>query len=557
MGARNTSTERKDFTCEDYLGFVKKYPTIHKLLDERTAECGAKPLLFFKDQCLTYASVRDLSKRLAMGLSELGLARNDHVGVMLRNSPEYVLSYFALSRLGAVLTAINPDLKGEALKYILANADCKCLLIDSRFLENIKDIDLKALGVKSVVIHDVEMPAKEYIVKCPEILYLKDLLKRPMLEHEAQVTTKDPVVLLYTSGTTGIPKGVLLPHGTYLNSSFWTVTLFGYREDDVQYEPLPLFHIRAGIDLIAALIAKHSIALAERFSASRCWDDVRRYGATIFNSIAAIMPILYKQPRTPEDANHNVRLFLTGPRNKEILKDFEERFKVKCIEFYGLTETAAIVHTRYDEIIRGEVPPDSAGKPVPTVELAIVDENDYVLPPNQLGEIVLRPRVPYIFFLGYYKMPEETIASWRNLWFHTGDLGYIDERGYLHFVSRVKETIRRKGENIPSALLDRIVLENEKVLEVASVPVPSELGEDEIKLCVVLKPGEEMTPEELFEWCKEKLPRSWVPRYIEFRKSLPKTATERVEKWRLRQEGLTPSTWDAVTKSYIGHAKKG
>jgi crotonobetaine/carnitine-CoA ligase len=281
------------------------------------------------------------------------------------------------------------------------------------------------------------------------------------------------------------------------------------------------------------------MVLADRFSASRFWDDVRHYGATQFNYLGGVIPILAKQPPKPDDLDNPVRIALGAGCPQTVMEEVEKRFGIKCLEGFGMTEIGIPVHVRVNDRR-----PGSCGKPLDIYEIKLFDDQDNEVPAGEAGEIVFRPREPFVMMLGYYNMPDKTAESFRNLWFHTGDLAKRDEDGYFYFVDRKKDALRRRGENISSFEVERAVNSHPSVLESAAVAVPSEVGEDEVKICVVLRPGVTLTPEELIRHCNDRMPYFAVPRYVEFMESLPKTPTERVEKYKLKQAGITANTWD-------------
>jgi crotonobetaine/carnitine-CoA ligase len=277
----------------------------------------------------------------------------------------------------------------------------------------------------------------------------------------------------------------------------------------------------------------------EKFSASRFWDQVRKHKATMFNSLGAIAQFIYSQPGKPDDGDNPLRVCAAYPMPPEIYTDFEKRYNLKVVEGYGLTELAIITYNPWDAPKIG-----SCGKETRSFEVRIVDEDDWPVPAGTVGEIVARGRVPWATALGYQNMPEKTVELVRNHFYHTGDAGCLDEEGYLFFRDRIKDYIRRRGENISSAEIERVVNSHPLVAESAAISVKSELSEDEVKVVVILKPGQELPPEELLAFCEERMPYFAVPRFVEYVDGFPKTANEKVQKARLREAGITPATWD-------------
>jgi crotonobetaine/carnitine-CoA ligase len=357
---------------------------------------------------------------------------------------------------------------------------------------------------------------------------------------DVKVLPSDALSIIYTSGTTGLSKGALGPH------KFWIVCaekMLEYREggkDDIFYTFMPFYHFNAQcLTTVTTLVAEAQMVIAERFSASRFWDDARHYGATQFNYLGGVIPILAKQPERPNDTDNPIRIALGAGCPPAVMEEVEKRFGIKCLEGFGMTEIGIPIHVRVNDRR-----PGSCGKPMDIYEIKLFDDQDKEVPVGEVGEIVFRPREPFIMMLEYYNMPEKTLEAFRNLWFHTGDLAKKDADGYFYFVDRKKDALRRRGENISSFEVERAVNSHPSVLESAAVAVPSELGEDEVKICVVLKPGATLIPEELIKYCNDRMPYFAVPRFVEFMESLPKTPTDRVEKYKLKQAGITTNTWD-------------
>jgi crotonobetaine/carnitine-CoA ligase len=281
------------------------------------------------------------------------------------------------------------------------------------------------------------------------------------------------------------------------------------------------------------------MVLLDRFSASRFWDEIRYYRATQFNYLGAVMPILGKQAQKDNDLDNPARIALGAGCPPAVMEEVEKRFGIKCLEGFGMTEIGIPIHVSVDDRRRG-----SCGKPMDIYEVKLFNDHDEEVPTGEIGEIAFRPLAPFVMMSEYYNMPEKTLEAFRNLWFHTGDLARKDEDGYFYFVDRKKDALRRRGENISSFEVERAINTHPKVLESAAVAVQSELAEDEVKICVVLKPGESLAPEELIRYANDRMPYFAVPRYVEFMESLPKTPTERVQKYLLKQAGITPNTWD-------------
>jgi crotonobetaine/carnitine-CoA ligase len=502
---------------------------------ERTPE---KELLRYKDVRQTYAEFGRDAERAASALRDLGVETGDNVCLMLGNNPDHLHIWFGLARLGAVSVPINVHLKGEGLAYIVDHADARVIVVEADLLPRVQAIRDDVPRLRQIVVRGEDETASAF----PR---LEDLVASADERNDGVDVAPEAVsAILYTSGTTGPPKGVMLSHRAYLNAAAAFADQFvGATADDVLYTCLPLFHINAQAHTVLPAIGKNAtMAIGDRFSASGFWSEIRAHGATIFNSLAAMIPILCKQPPSADDRNHRARLTACAATPRDIWVEFEERFGVRIVEGYGLTETAGfcINNPRHDVRI------GTIGVPMDFVEARIVDAQDRPVPAGTRGEIAIRAREPHLFMEGYYKREDATAEAMRGGWFHSGDLGSMDADGYLTFADRIKQSIRRRGENISSWEVEKIVNAHPHVLESAAVGVPSELGEEEVKVCVVLRPGEKLEPAALVAWCEERMAYFMVPRYVEFRDALPKTATERVEKYKLKQEGIGPA-WDRTT----------
>jgi crotonobetaine/carnitine-CoA ligase len=516
-----------------------------ELLKDRLKRNADKIFLRFKGHNITYEEIDRFSNRCAHAFVSLGISKEEKVSIMLPNCAEFIYLWFGLAKIGAVEVPVNTSYKGEFLRHIVDQSDSKVLVIAKEFLDRLKVIgnDLNKLE-KVVVLGDIRKQEKAEF-RIPMIGY-EEFFNNSEAPVDVVVYPWDPISIIYTSGTTGLSKGALGSH------NFWIVCaekMLEYRDgkkEDIYLTFLPLYHFNAQVlTTLTVLIAEAQMVLLDRFSASRFWDDIRYYGATQFNYLGAVMPILAKQPEKADDFDNPARIALGAGCPPAVMEEVEKRFGIKCLEGFGMTEIGIPIHVKVNDRRRG-----SCGKPMDIYELRLFDDQDREVPPGEIGEIVFRPREPFIMMSEYYNMPAKTLEAFRNLWFHTGDLARKDEDGYFYFVDRKKDALRRRGENISSFEVERAINTHPKVFESAAVAVQSELAEDEVKICVVLKRGEILAPEELIEWANERMPYFAVPRYVEFMESLPKTPTERVEKYKLKQSGITANTWDREKAGY-------
>jgi len=518
---------------------------IGELLEEGAKKCGDKTFLYFKDEKVSYRELNVTTNQVSNGLLKLGGKKGDNVSIMLPNCPEFIYSWFGLAKIGAAMVPVNGLYKGEFLRYIVDHSDSKTIIMHNQFLERLKLIEKDLPKLERVILVGGESQLEVKFTVIP----FEELLKSPDTTPRIEVGQYDVDAIIYTSGTTGPPKGVMRTHGYSCHASTVDTQINGSTHDSILYTCLPLFHQNAQLSTtLPSLIAGASMALGERFSASHFWDEIRKYKATQFNFIGAMLNYIYKQPPKENDADQPARLAVGSPISKNIYNEFRKRFNVRFLTGYGLTESGLLAYHHFDE----QNPKiDSFGKPSPSFEVKIVDDDDNEVPPLTVGEIVSRPKVPNVMMSGYYKMPDKTLEVFRNLWFHTGDYGMMDNDGFCYFVDRKKDYLRVGGENISSMQVEATTNSHPKIAESAALGIKLEEGaEDYMVLYLVLKQGEKLTPEELMDWCQERLPRFAVPRFVEFLDALPKTPTERVEKYKLKERGIGPNTWDRVEAGY-------
>lgn len=518
----------------------KTHNVVGTLIRERAQSHEDRIFLHFEDQMITWGQIDRISDQFAQGLHSLGIRKGDKIALMMANHPHFLYSWFGATKLGAVEVPVNVAQKGDFLAYFINNSDSKLLFIDASLLHRLEVIrnDLKKLH--TIVCHG--QADKEIVNSLPvPVISTDEFLACPSDPVKTDVNMTDPLGILYTSGTTGLSKGVVLCHNAFIHLARLIAGLRQLGPEDILYTFLPLFHGNAQIlSIMNAIVADSQVVLRDRFSASTFWDDIRKSGATQFNYLGAVMTILMKQPLREDDADNPVRICIGAGCPPDVMKHMEERFRLICLEGYGLTEAGIFMHWTVDDRKIG-----SCGKVVEEFyDAKLVDDQDNEVPVGQTGEIIVRPKASFIMMSGYYKMPEQTLESYRNLWFHTGDYARKDEEGYFFFVDRKKDAIRRRGENISSFEVEKVINSHPNVLESAVFAVPSELGEDEVKANVVLKPEQSLSAEALIEYCSGRIAHFAVPRYLEFVSELPKTPTARVEKYRLREAGITENTWD-------------
>ncbi|GAA5122326.1 AMP-binding protein [Pseudonocardia adelaidensis] len=509
-----------------------------EVVRSRAETHGSAAFLKFRDGELSFAEVDAAADRYANGFAAEGVRRGDHVAVMLPNCPEFVPVIVALARLGAVAVPVNTAYRGELLRHVLDSADVSTLLIDAEYVDRLPAVLPTVPGAVRLMVRGRE-PALDQLGD--GALPMARLLAHGADRVDGGARFSDMQAIMYTSGTTGRSKGAMVPHALALTCA-WDSLDFLNRWGKTTYCPLPLFHAAGLWDgVFSSLLSGSPIGIVERFSASRFWDDVRYFDAQVTMSVFAMIPILLSAPPDPRDHDHPLETFYMG--KSALDAPLLERFGVRSAETYTSTEVGIATGSPYGQWRLGSMGQAHAER----FEVAVVDEDDREVPAGEPGELVVRPKQPFVITTGYYGMPEATARAFRNMWFHTGDRAWRDDDGYFYFLDRIADAIRRRGENISAFDIECEVNLHPAVVESAAFGVPSELGEEDVKLAVVRAPGADLSPAELAAYCAAKLPSFMVPRYIEFVGELPRTPTDKVAKHTLRamgDQGITPGTWD-------------
>lgn len=517
--------------------------SLAKLLRDKAASAGDKVFLLFEDQKLTYGELNERTNRVATGLARLGIKPGDGIAIMMPNHPDWLYVFFATQKLGTYSVPVNIALKGEGLEYILNHSEAKAIFVSADLLPSLLPIRDKLAAMKHVIVDTAEAPAE--FAMPPGAIALADLMKAPPEEPVVPIDTGAIASLMYTSGTTGLPKGVVF---RYRAMGMFNAVGAGYQPNDVLYTCLPLFHGNAlFLSTIRGLVGGMTVALGRRFSASRFWDDIRRYQATTFNALGAMIPILLKQPARPDDRNHTVRLVLSAATPAWAWEEFEKRFGTTIWEGYGAVDGGG-----FSLFNPGTAPKGSMGKPPPGMQAKVVDDDGNECPVGVAGNLMFKIDNAAARRVEYFKNPQASDAKAREGWFVTGDMAYRDPDGNFFFADRKTDSMRRRGENISSYEVEKIVNQHPAVLESGAFGVPSELGEDDVMVAVVLRPGHTLDPAELIGFCEPRMAKFMVPRYIDFRESLPKTETHRVQKAILKKQGVTATTWDREKPSAPG-----
>lgn len=498
---------------------------------------------------VTAAQVVDTAGRLASSLRTMGVEQGDRVATVIENSIEAVFAWWGIILAGAIAVPINTAYKGEYLRHQLADSGSKVVIVASEFVDRVAAVAGDVEPLRHVVVIG-DSPTE--FVGAARSSWM-DLLRADPTLPPISTKPSDLGTFIYTGGTTGLSKGCMLSHNYHEALTRQIGICWERTSEDVVWTPLPLFHFNAiTTAVVGPLVFGGRSAIYRRFSVSNFWPEMNRVGATITSTLGTMAYLLAHDVDRPEmprsgaaEANSSLRLLGAAPMPVEVDDIMKNRFGLKTFSAaYGVTEASLISWQ----------PPGGYNKPNAAgvindeyFDVRIFDDDDNELPRGTRGEIVIRPKRPEVMFAGYWGRPEVTVESSRNWWYHTGDIGIVDEDDFLFFVDRKADYLRRRGENIASFEVESIIMGHGQIADIAVHAVPSPLTEDDLKITATLVEGATLTEEELFLWCVEQLPYFALPRYIEFRDELPRSPVGRVLKRELRDEGATSSSWDLET----------
>jgi crotonobetaine/carnitine-CoA ligase len=473
--------------------------------------------------------------RWATVLRSFGLGDGDHVITMMPNSPTALEIWIALSWLRARDVGAYAELGPGSLKYMFEQVEPSAVVTIKEYLPKLANLGPKARSLRILVVDGAADDNGEQ----QSTHFIGGLLgESTPLAGCAPPSDHDVACVLYTSGTTGRSKGVVVPWGQYVGSRpVWA----DLTSDDVYYSHGLMHHTSARGPLTHVAFQGGRLLLRPSFKTQEFWRDVREYGCTITHLVSAELVWLLGEMPAASDRDHTLRSIMSSPVNSNTV-EFRRRFGVQVRTAYGQTEAQTIIY-------RGPDLDDttaSAGKTTPGYEVRVVDENDHEVPTGKTGEVVVRSQLPWRLNAGYLGLPEATARAWRNGWFHTGDAGRFDQTGRFFFVDRLKDCIRRRGENISAFELELAIKGHPGVLECAAIGVPADIeGEEEVKIYVVARPGRVLDPRDLVSFLADRVAAFMIPRYVEFADALPTTpVTRRVQKDVLRSMGITAATWD-------------
>jgi long-chain acyl-CoA synthetase len=510
---------------------TQTYPTpnnLHELLAQRVNIMPQKSFLFSEadGRKFSYEEFMRAVNRVARLLASHGAVRGDVVSLLLPNSAEYIIAYFACWQLGAIAGPINSLLKAQEIAFVISDSEAKVLLVHSDFLSTIDSVRSELTSLKTVIqFDDEEKASKEF---------LEEGISHDEKLPEVDINTEAEAIIIYTSGTSGKPKGCLLTHGNLIANARQISQWLGFTKDDRLLTIMPLFHMNAvSVTTMSALYAGGSTVVSPKFSASRFWQIISDYQVTSFGSVATMLSMLlttYPDGVPKGLKTDQLRFAMCGsaPVPSEVMKGFEETFNCLVIEGYGLSEsTCRSTFNPPDERRR----PGSCGKPIGN-EMRVVDDDDEEVADGQLGEIVLRGEN---ILKGYYRNPAATATAFRNGWFHTGDVGYRDAEGFFFIVDRKSDMIIRGGENIYPREIDEVLYRHPAVAAAATIGVPDQLYGEEVAAFIVLKKGGEATEQEIIAFCRARLADYKCPKTVRFVKEIPKGPTGKLLKRELRE----------------------
>jgi len=507
--------------------------TLPAMLRRQAERFAQKPLLTAGRTTWTYAETYEAAARCAGTLRSAGIQPGDRVAIICSNRIEFLEIVLGCAWLGAVAVPINVASRGPQLQHILSNCAARLLVMEAAYAENLALLNPGELAIEAIWLIDATTD-----VRLREVVSISMPRSSERIA-AAPVRPRDLALILYTSGTTGPSKGVCCPQAQYFWWAVNTASLLQLRADDVLCTSLPLFHSNALNTFYQALLTDASVCFETRFSASRFFDSLIHHRATITYLLGAMVPILLSRPRSPNEAGHTVRIALAPGVPAQFHEEFTRRTGIRLLDGWGSTETNFVLGTSI-----GHQKPGLMGPVFEGFQARVVDDQGNDVADDAPGELVVRADDPLAFATGYFRAPEKTAETWRNLWFYTGDRVVRQSDGYFRFIDRLKDTIRRRGENISSFEVEQVLLSHSAIANAAAFPVRSPLAEDEVMAAVILQPGQQLTEAELIAFCEPRLPYFAVPRYLEFVRELPSTESGKVQKYKLRERGVTERTWD-------------
>ena len=513
--------------------FAPSDRTLPAMLTRQAERFAQRPLVTAGDTTWTYADTCEAAARFAGTMQSAGIQGGDRIAIICSNRIEFLEVVLGCAWLGAIAVPINVASRGPQLQHILSNCGARLLMMEAAYAENLAMLDPGELAIETI-----------WLIGAAADVRMGEIGSAPLPRGSeriaaAAVQPGDLSLILYTSGTTGPSKGVCCPQAQYFWWAVNTASLLQLRTDDVLCTSLPLFHTNALNTFYQALLTGSCVRYEKRFSASGFFSSLAHHRATVTYLLGAMVPILLSRPVSQEETSHSVRIALAPGVPAQFHEEFTQRTGIRLLDGWGSTETNFVLGTTVEHQKPGLMGPVFEG-----FQARVVDDQDNDVADDTAGELVVRADDPFAFATGYFGTPEKTVEAWRNLWFHTGDRVVRQADGYFRFVDRLKDSIRRRGENISSFEVEQVLLSHPAVANAAAFPVRSPLAEDEVMAAVILHPGQQLTESELIAFCEPRLSYFAVPRYLEFMNELPSTESGKVQKYKLRERGVTERTWD-------------
>jgi carnitine-CoA ligase len=501
--------------------------TVSAVLDRRAEQYPDRVMMAIAGTDVTFDQMRQRSCAAANALLDLGIRPGDCVALFTATCPEWVYFWLGAARIGAVAAAVNAANKGDFLLHALRLSRAKAVITDTERRARVAEVAERLPGLSSIVVQNDSL----------------DESSDSVAEHVGDVG--DIGSLFFTSGTTGPSKAVATTWHYLFTTAATAASAWRFNAGEVLWTAMPLFHLSAAPSVLAPMLVGGTTVLTPAFHPGTVWDEVRACDAVGFAGAGAMVSMLLRQPPDPRDAQLPLRFISAAPIDAAVYRDIEKRYACRIVTMYGMTEAFPIAVKG----VADEGVPGTSGQPNPSFDVRIVDSAGEPVPDGSVGEIACRPRYPHVMSEGYVN--GEGGVDPHPSWFRTGDLGVLDGEKNLTYVDRVKDSLRRRGENISSVEVETVVMGHPAVLEAAAVGVPSDLGEDDILLVVALRPDSALDYPELLDFCSDRMPYFCVPRYVEVVDELPKTIIGRVRKDILRSRGVGPGAWDRESHGYI------
>lgn len=509
--------------------------TLRNLLEYRARVTPTRTFIIFDDlegktTRLSYAEFDAQANRTANMLRALGIGHGDKINLHLPNCLEFLYLWFGAAKIGAVIMPTNVAASANELEYLVSHSESRLIFTVQAHLDVGEDVHRRCPGVEGVIVCDRSVPKGAKQLDFRALVAEQENFAPP-----AKVGPLDEAAIMYTSGTTARPKGVLVTHANYIYAGETVAKAIRLAPEDRHFVVMPLFHGNAQYySTMSALVVGASMVLTARFSASRYFDKSIEHQCTVTSLFAAPIRMLLTQPRRPEHRNNRLRVVIYAQNITEAqLDEWHERFDAPLLQLWGMTETMGPPLMNPIEFERRNM---SMGLPVMGYEVQLVDDDGTPVKPGDTGQIVVHGEPGWTLMKGYFKNPEATADTLRNGWLWSGDNARQDAEGYFHFVDRAKDMIKRAGENVAASEVEAVILQHPKVFDCAVIGVPDEMRDEKIKAVVVLHPGANASAEEIVAWCRERLAKFRVPELVEFREELPRTSVGKIQKHLLRRE---------------------